>query len=154
MGSSLLHRECRGLSGKLLYFSRKRDTRSHLTHWPWSSLIKVEEWTPPCLEAICNVWLDFGLADQGYFFTKTMAGEHVDQSMRFISIRSKQQQILCHFPLHCRIPFKVLHSKTTSLVGIFLPTLGLTKHGRVLDRRSWDDKGPLVGKRKEGRCHL
>ena len=53
----------------------------------FKSLIKVKEWTPPCLEAICNVWLDFGLADQGYFFTKTMAGEHVDQSMRFISIR-------------------------------------------------------------------
>ena len=49
--------------------------------------LQVEEWTPPCLEAICNVWLDFGLADQGYFFTKTMAGEHIDQSMRFMSIR-------------------------------------------------------------------
>ena len=50
-------------------------------------VLQVEEWTPPCLEAICNVWLDFGLADQGYFFTKTMAGEHIDQSMRFMSIR-------------------------------------------------------------------
>ena len=50
-------------------------------------LLQVEEWTPPCLKAICNVWLDFGLADQGYFFTKTMADEHVDQSMRFMSIR-------------------------------------------------------------------
>jgi len=61
---------------------------------------EVEEWTPPCLEAICNLWLDFGLADQGYFFTKTMANEHVDQSMRFMSIRSNVPK-----PLHWLVSF-------------------------------------------------